>query len=55
MIRFGKGTGEPYVSTLEGNMTFTLCDYIIRGVKGEFYPCKAAIFEATYEPVEPEN
>jgi len=28
------------------------CDWIIKGVKGEFYPCKPDIFEATYEPVE---
>jgi len=27
-------------------------DWIIRGVKGELYPCKPDIFEATYEPVE---
>jgi hypothetical protein len=27
-------------------------DWIIRGIKGELYPCKPAIFEATYEPVE---
>jgi hypothetical protein len=29
-------------------------DWIIRGVKGELYPCKPDIFEATYEPAEPE-
>ena len=39
------------IQTLEGNMTATLGDWIIKGVKGEFYPCKPGIFEATYEPV----
>lgn len=40
------------VSTLEGEMTANLGDWIIRGVKGEFYPCKPDIFVATYEPVK---
>ena len=43
---------EPYIDTLEGRMFVTQGDYIIRGVKGEVYPCKPDIFEATYEPVE---
>lgn len=42
---------ELRISTLEGVMTAGLNDWIIRGVQGEFYPCKPAIFEATYEPV----
>jgi hypothetical protein len=33
-------------------MTASIRDYIIRGIKGEFYPCKPDIFEATYEKVE---
>ena len=33
-------------------MTATEGDYIIKGVNGEFYPCKPDIFEKTYEPVE---
>jgi hypothetical protein len=37
------------VQTLEGLMTADPGDFIIRGVAGEFYPCKAAIFEQTYE------
>lgn len=41
------------IPTLEGDMTAQKGDWIIRGVKGEFYPCKPDIFEATYEPVEP--
>lgn len=41
-----------YIDTLEGDMKANYGDYIIKGVKGEFYPCKPDIFEATYEPVE---
>lgn len=39
------------ISTLEGPMTATEGDYIIKGVQGEFYPCKPDIFEETYEKV----
>lgn len=39
------------INTLEGIMTATEGDFIIRGVKGELYPCKPDIFEATYEAV----
>ena len=35
--------------TLEGTMVASPGDWIIRGVQGEFYPCKSDIFEATYE------
>lgn len=38
--------------TLEGDMTASPGDWIIRGVQGEFYPCKPDIFEESYEPVE---
>jgi hypothetical protein len=38
------------IHTLEGDMRAELGDWIIRGVKGEHYPCKPDIFEATYEP-----
>ena len=38
------------IPTLEGNMRAVLFDWIIKGIKGEFYPCKPDIFEATYEP-----
>jgi len=38
------------IDTLEGQMGASHGDFIIRGVKGEFYPCKPDIFEATYEP-----
>ena len=40
------------IPTLEGDMYVSLNDYIIKGVKGEFYPCKPNIFLATYEEVE---
>lgn len=38
-----------YIHTLEGIMRADEGDWIIKGVKGEFYPCKPDIFEATYE------
>lgn len=41
--------GEIHIDTLEGIMTAKIDDYIIKGVKGEFYPCKPDIFEETYE------
>lgn len=43
---------EAVISTLEGTMIASEGDWIIRGVKGELYPCKPDIFEATYEKVE---
>jgi hypothetical protein len=38
------------IVTLEGPMIARVGDWIIRGIEGEFYPCKPGIFEATYEP-----
>lgn len=40
------------IETLEGTMRADIGDYIIRGVKGEFYPCKPDVFEKTYEPIQ---
>jgi hypothetical protein len=42
---------DPYLSinTLEGTATASPGDWVIKGVAGEFYPCKPGIFEATYE------
>lgn len=40
------------IATLEGTMTAQPLDWIIKGVNGEFYPCKPDIFDKTYEPVE---
>lgn len=37
------------IKTLEGNMRANIGDYIIKGIHGEFYPCKPYIFEETYE------
>lgn len=41
------------VRTMEGELTASQGDYLIRGVQGEFYPCKPDIFAATYEPAGP--
>lgn len=43
---------EMDVPTLEGDMTARHGDWIIRGVNGEFYPCKPDVFAKTYEPVD---
>lgn len=40
-----------YVETLEGSLSISEGDWIIKGAKGEFYPCKDDIFRMTYEPV----
>ena len=40
------------IKTLEGTMDATPGDYIIKGLKGELYPCKPDIFEASYEEVK---
>ena len=45
-------TGGLEIETREGTMHADVGDWVIRGVKGEFYPCKPDIFAATYEPVE---
>lgn len=45
-------SNELLIFTLEGAMTAIVGDWIIKGIKGEFYPCKPEIFEATYEAVE---
>ena len=44
--------GNEYIQTLEGAMVVRPGDWIIKGVQGEFYPCKPDIFEQTYELVE---
>lgn len=45
--------GLPYmvIHTLEGDMTANVGDWLIQGVKGEFYPCKHDIFVALYDPI----
>ena len=47
----GDGRTSIIIPTLEGDHRADPGDWIIRGVKGEFYPCKPDIFEATYELV----
>ena len=44
--------GKLVIATLEGALRASVGDWIIKGVKGEFYPCKPDIFAATYERVE---
>ena len=44
--------GTISIKTLEGTMVANIGDYVIKGVAGEFYPCKPDIFEATYDIVE---
>ena len=50
-VRYGY-PGAIGIHTLEGQMWASPGDYIIKGIKGEFYPCKPDIFEMTYEPAE---
>jgi hypothetical protein len=52
------GTGDCpdlSIATLEGNMLVSVGDYVIKGVQGEFYPCKPDIFLATYDIEESEK
>lgn len=58
LLKFGRFNiveieGERIVQivTLEGVMNASEGDWIIKGIKGEFYPCKPEIFDATYEPI----
>lgn len=44
--------GTLVIHTLEGTMTVSVGDWVIRGVQGEYYPCKPDIFAATYEEVQ---
>jgi hypothetical protein len=50
-ICYDNAKGLLLIKTLEGVMTAQPGDWIIRGVKGEFYPCKPDIFSATYEAI----
>jgi hypothetical protein len=52
MAQQDPGPAFMLIETLEGVMRAEVGDWIIRGVKGEFYPCKPDIFAATYEPVD---
>ena len=44
--------GNIWIATLEGDMVAKKGDYIIKGVQGEYYPCKPDIFKETYEELE---
>lgn len=44
-------TGEIVIPTLEGKMKGNIGDWIIKGINGEFYPCKPDIFEKTYDKI----
>jgi hypothetical protein len=48
----GDNQSHAYIKTLEGGHIATVGDFIIKGIQGEFYPCKPDIFEQTYTPVE---
>lgn len=50
----GNIIADLYIHTLEGDMHASKGDYIIKGVRGEFYPCKPDIFNQTYEEVKDE-
>lgn len=49
---FDNTLNYPNIKTLEGIMTVSVGDFIIKGIKDEFYACKPDIFEKTYEKVE---
>jgi len=48
-VKMVKDDGGIFIQTLEGTMKAEFGDYIIKGIKGEFYPCKPDIFERTYQ------
>lgn len=50
LVRQDQGPAFLTIGTLEGEMRADIGDWIIRGVQGEFYPCKPSIFAATYDP-----
>ena len=51
-VRYDPVAKCAYINTLEGRMRADYGDWIIKGVNGEYYPCKPDIFEKTYEKVE---
>lgn len=54
-LKYNPDDNEYYIKTLEGNMKASIGDWIIKGVQGEYYPCKPDIFEKTYEKVAEEE
>ncbi len=53
--RIGSISQPLVIQTLEGDHQAKIGDWIIKGVKGEFYPCKPDIFEMTYQPLIKHN
>ena len=53
-FKLGSENGQYYliIPTLEGDMKASKGDYIIKGINGEFYPCKPDVFEKTYDIIE---
>lgn len=49
---FERSRPQMRIETLEGPMLVNLGDWVIKGINGEFYPCKPLIFEATYDKVD---
>lgn len=54
VIKF-KDAGDMYIETLEGDMQAHVGDWVIKGVKGELFPCKPDVFEMTFELIEDET
>ena len=52
ILEYDPEENEYFIKTLEGDLYLSKGDFIIKGVNGEFYPCKPDIFEKTYEPVD---
>lgn len=46
-----RATAKIVIHTPEGDMNASIGDFIIRGIKGEYYPCKPDIFHETYDPI----
>jgi predicted KAP-like P-loop ATPase len=51
-VRLTESLDKLEIVTLEGTMTASLGDYIVKGIKGEFYPCKPDIFEANHDKAD---
>ena len=51
-FKYRSGVPRIYIKTLEGDLHASVGDYIIKGVNGEFYPCKPDIFKQTYEEID---
>lgn len=49
VLKMGEPPCELFIDTLEGTHHVSVGDYVIKGIKGELYPCKPDIFEASYE------